>query len=261
MVVCQLRFVCHHELSLENAQSAISELFEAYRYNGQILGREFGLSLNNEAFECRLVCPEETALENKNDDDDVKAQKAALATLGISGPYVEIIGLETQSDFSDMCEEPKGYILYSTFVQSCSPVRCSEHFMPIPLYKLPSELRYDLIKWQESQAACDQLQMNALGAEASRLASVEQQMVAQLSHINSDLNVLGKRLTNAIESSTGKPSYLYLYRVGGDSHEAELNRLCPSCNKEWKLKQPLFELFDFKCSDCRLVSNVSWDFQ
>lgn len=254
MVVCQLRFVCHQELSLEIAQSAISELFEEYRYNGQILGREFGLSLNNEAFECRLVCPEETALKPSNDSEEVTAVKAQLASLGIKGPDISIIGLETQSDFSDTCETPRGYILYSTFVQSCSPVRCSEHFMPIPLYKLPSELRYELIKWQESQAACDQIQMNALGA-------AEQQMVEQLSAIDSDLNQLGKRLVNAIEEATRKPAYLYLYRVGGDSHEEETQRTCPGCDNEWRLKQPLFELFDFKCDDCRLVSNISWDFQ
>lgn len=254
MVVCQLRFVCQQELSLETVQNAISQLFEEYRYNGQILGREFGLSLTNDAFVCRLVCPEETSLQSANDSEEVKDAKQALAALQVDGPIVEVIGLESQSDFSDMCEQPRGYVLYSTFVQSCSPVRCSEHFMPVPLYKLPAEVRYDLIKWQENQAACDQLQMNALG-------SLESQMVSQLSDPHSDLNQQGRRLANAIEHTTEKPVYQYLYRVGGESKQKELERKCPSCGGDWSLQAPLFELFDFKCDACRLVSNLSWDFQ
>lgn len=254
MVVCQLRFVCQQELSLETAQNAISQLFEEYRYNGQILGREFGLSLTNDAFVCRLVCPEETALHEDNDSEEVHDAKQVISDLRIEGPILEIIGLESQSDFSDLCEEPLGYVLYSTFVQSCSPIRCSEHFMPVPLYKLPPEVRYDLIKWQENQAACDQLQMNALG-------ELEAQVVEQLSNHNSDLNQQGRRLANAIEHATEKPVYQYLYRVGGESKQTELTRRCPSCDGDWSLQDPLFELFDFKCDTCRLVSNLSWDFQ
>lgn len=254
MVVCQLRFICQQELPLETAQSAISALFEEYRYNGQILGREFGLSLNNDAFECRLVCPEESSLAELNDNEEVAQQKAQLQSLGIVGPEVDIIGLETQSDFTDPCTSPKGYILYSTFVQSCSPVRCSEHFMPIPLYKLPPELRYDLIKWQESQAACDQIQMNALG-------EVEAIMVNQLSQPESALNHLGKRLSQGLEHSLNKPAYQYLYRVGGEDAESEINRVCPVCSGDWKQPTPIFDLFDFKCEQCRLLSNISWDFK
>ncbi|HIP76018.1 MAG TPA: hypothetical protein EYH12_02510, partial [Psychromonas hadalis] len=56
-------------------------------------------------------------------------------------------------------------------------------------------------------------------------------------------------------------TYYYLYRVAGTSLESEQQRKCPSCGGEWRLEKPLFDIFDFKCDQCQLVSNISWDFK
>lgn len=83
----------------------------------------------------------------------------------------------------------------------------------------------------------------------------------EISSTQSDLYRRGKDITKRISFLTKKPVYYYLYRVGGVDKASELERKCPSCNSDWKLDEPWFGLFDFRCEPCGLVSNVSWDFQ
>lgn len=254
MYVCALTFDCFDDIDINTAQSCISALLDAYRYNGQIIGREFPITLTNSQFKVTLVCPEKASLAPQNNNQEVAMKLDSLLAFDLSLPSVELLGLECQSDFSDLCEQPEALVIYSTFVQSCSPVRCLEHFSPVPLYKLPQDVRYDLVKWQESHAACDQIQMN-------ELTSVEAQVLEQLSSPTSQLMQQGRDIANRISAQLNLPVYLYLYRVGGSSLEQERSRTCPSCNSEWSLPKPMFELFDFKCDKCNLVSNLSWDWQ
>ncbi len=254
MYVCNLTFDCLDDIDINTAQSCISALLDAYRYNGQIIGREFPITLTNEQFVVTFVCPEKDSLSTENNNDEVSMKLESLAVFDLSLPRFELLGLECQSDFSDMCQQPKSLILYSTFVQSCSPIRCFEHFSPVPLYKLPQSVRFDLVKWQETQGACDQIQMN-------ELSQIEPEVVEQISGIESQLMRQGKEVANKIKAEQGVPVYLYLYRVGGESLEQEQNRKCPSCDGDWRLNSPLFNLFDFKCDQCLLVSNISWDWQ
>ncbi|MGL5288022.1 MAG: DUF2310 family Zn-ribbon-containing protein, partial [Aeromonas sp.] len=71
----------------------------------------------------------------------------------------------------------------------------------------------------------------------------------------------GSDLAKRLEALSAIPTYYYLYRVGGISGAQERARLCPSCGGEWALTEPLHQIFDFKCDQCRLVSNLSWDFK
>lgn len=252
MYVCQMTFECIADTELGLAQTAISALLDELRYNGQIIGREFPVVFDGEQFESIVVCPEQSALSSEHNNQPVMQAYLKLAAVGLSQPQIKPKGLESQSDFVDLCDKPSGLILYSTFVQSCSPLRCMEHFAPVPLYKFPDSVRKPLIKWQESHAGCDQIQMNAL-------ADIEPHAVHALSDLNSDLVLQGRALANNIEAALNIPVYLYLYRVGGESLEKEQQRVCPSCGDKWLLSTPLFELFSFKCDKCKLVSNISWD--
>ncbi len=254
MYVCQLTFTCLDDIDLNTAQSCISALLDAYRYNGQIIGREFPITLTNDKFLVTFVCPEKDSLAVKYNNEEVNMKLQSLDVFDLSQPEFELMGLECQSDFSDICQQPKALILYSTFVQSCSPVRCFEHFSPVPLYKLPEQVRFDLLKWQETHGACDQIQMN-------ELSQAETAVVEQISDPKSQLMVQGKSIAEKIQRQIGFPVYRYIYRVGGESLEQEQSRQCPSCGGDWKLESPMFELFDFKCDNCLLVSNISWDWQ
>lgn len=254
MYVCQLSFNCTVDIEISQAQTVISALLDEYRYNGQIIGREFPVILVEDHFDVIFVCPEQDSVAVKYNTEKVTEAFEAIAKCGLALPQFTLMGLESQSDFADLCTTPKALVLYSTFVQSCSPVRCLEHFSPVPLYKLPEVTRYDLIKWQESQAACDQLQMN-------ELTEVEPFVIEQLSQPGSELMQNGFDIGQQITAALKVPVYRYLYRVGGESVEAEQQRLCPGCSKPWALEQPLHQLFDFKCDTCLLLSNISWDWQ
>lgn len=242
------------DIELSEAQQCISSLLDEYRYNGQIIGREFPVILNNDVFEVVFVCPEQNSIAVIYNNDSVENAYSRISKVGLSVPEFKVLGLESQSDFVDLCESPPALILYSTYVQSCSPLRCAEHFAPVPLYKMPESVRKPLIKWQESHAACDQLQMN-------ELIELEPFVIEQLSNEESELMFQGRELLKVIEQTLSIPAYLYLYRVGGESYEQEQKRACPSCGNEWLLSEPLFDMFDFKCDKCQLLSNISWQWQ
>jgi predicted nucleic acid-binding Zn ribbon protein len=65
MYVCQLSLECELDIELDEAQQAISMLLDQYRYNGQIIGREFPLTLVDDKFEITFVCPEQDSFAVK----------------------------------------------------------------------------------------------------------------------------------------------------------------------------------------------------
>lgn len=257
MFVIELSFECYEDTTISAVESAIRPLLDAYRNHGQILGREFPTSIQDGMFVTRVVCPEEDSLHHDNNSAIVQFYLKGLSEAGVLAPKVKTIGIELQSDHTDHCVPPEFMILYTTFVHTCSPLRCGEHFSPVPLYRLPPIANGDhkrLLKWQEDWEACDQIQMN--GSNKVEFAALK-----EMSEIGTDLYRKGTDLCKRIKCLTNIPVYYYLYRVGGTSKEEEHQRKCPSCQGDWKLDAPLHNIFDFKCDECLLVSNVSWDFQ
>jgi predicted nucleic acid-binding Zn ribbon protein len=257
MYVIDLTFDCYKETTLELAEQAIIRLVNALRFNGQIIGEEFPTVLKDGFFVTRVMCPEEDSLHPLNHSPFVKFSLEKLNQVGLLQPKIKVIGQDIHSNGSAQCASSSSYILYTTYLHTCSPLYCGDDFMPVPLYKVPAVANGDfkaLLKWQEDWQACDQIQIN--GATRCEFAAI-----TELSDINSDLFRRGMDLTKRLRYLTGKPVYYYLYRVGGTSKEQELSRKCPKCNGDWRLEQPWFGLFDFKCDNCGLVSNISWDFQ
>lgn len=124
-------------------------------------------------------------------------------------------------------------LLYTSFLHSCSPLRCGDHFAPIPLYRLPAVANGDhkqIIKWQEDWEACDQLQMNGSIAEHAALH--------EIGEVGSRLHRRGSDLARRLELLSGIPTYYYLYRVGGLSAAEERARPCPGCGGPWALAAP-----------------------
>lgn len=58
MHVIELRFECFDDTTITSAEKAINGLLEAYRANGQVLGREFAIAFNDGDFKVRLLMPE-----------------------------------------------------------------------------------------------------------------------------------------------------------------------------------------------------------
>ncbi len=242
------------------AYPLINQVIEQWRYNGQILGREIPLFHaeleTQQGIAVRVVCPEQQSLLPEFNNSAVQSALDKAQSAGINFDSFQVIADDLNSDLTYQGERPSWQVLYTTYLQSCSPLHSGDDNLPIPLYKFfknAPHLSLDLIKWQENWQACDQLQMNG--------TALEQQALAEISDFQSNLSKHGYALCKEIEQHTGIPTYYYLYRIGGESLGAEQQRRCPSCHKNWALKTPLFDLFDFKCDQCRLVSNLSWHWQ
>lgn len=256
MWVCELHFDCYQDAQMAEIEPAIRQFIDALRYNGQIIGREFPTSIHQGWLSCRVVCPEQDSLHPRYYSRQVELAIPRLHQAGLTSPRATVKGQDLNSDTTDDCPSRPWQLLYTTYLHSCSPLRCGEHFSPIPLYKLPPVANGDckqVLKWQEDWEACDQLQMNG--------SILEHGAVMEISTHNSRLSRRGRDLSKRIEYLTNIPTFYYLYRVGGESLDAELNRPCPGCGEPWRLPEPVHEIFDFMCEPCRLVSNLSWDFK
>ncbi|OOF69427.1 Zn-ribbon-containing protein [Rodentibacter caecimuris] len=237
----------------------LNNVIDQWRYNGQIIGREIPLYLAEEndqqGFSMRVICPEQNSLFPQNNNVEVNQALANAEKLGLIFDGFQLIGDDFNSDQTTANSHPTWQILYTTHLQSCSPIHSGENFAPIPLYKqlqYQPHLSQDLIKWQENWQACDQLQMNG--------STLEQAALQEIADHQSTLAKHGRYLAQEIEKINNIPTYYYLYRVGGQSLENEQHRHCPECGGNWVLSEPIFEVFHFKCDQCRLISNISWNF-
>ncbi len=257
MYTAELTFECYQDTTLDAVNHAITGLIDALRYNGQILGREFPTSIQEGIFVTRVVCPEEDSLHARYHSTTVKQQLKALSQAGILAPRIKITGMDLHSDNTDPCTEPNWQILYTHYLSTCSPLRCGEHFAPIPLYKIPKANQNDdhqaLLRWQVDWACSDELQMHGTTLAAPSMA--------EISSSDSQLNQTGRRLSQQLEQQSGIPTYYYLYHLGKQDKDKELTRKCPGCGGDWHQEAAIHGIFDFKCDPCRLLSNLPWDLQ
>lgn len=255
MILAKLTFECFEDTTITAVERAIASLITELKYNGQIIGNEFPCLLKDGYFVTQALCPTEDSLSYVNNNKAVNNAISELNKSGILQPKIDVLGQEIHSDMSDHEHTPSWQVLYTSYVQTCSPLRCGEHFAPIPLFRQPALANgcfKQLINWQQDWQACDQLQMNGRSAEFAALH--------EIGNIESSLAQRGKAIAEKIEENTAIPTYYYLYRVGGLNLKSEQQRRCPQCNGDWALPEPIHQVFDFKCDDCRLVSNLSWDY-
>ncbi|MDO6500356.1 Zn-ribbon-containing protein [Photobacterium sanguinicancri] len=257
MYVVEMSFECFDNTTVSAVDQAINGLMDALRYNGQVLGREFPIVMDEAIFRVRAVCPEIDSLHAQFNSDSVKACLNRLSQASLLAPKVKVLGRDLNSEAAAENFVPSWQVIYTTFVHTCSPLRCGETLMPIPLYRVPPVLNGDhksIVKWQTEWQACDEVQM-AGGCKA------EHATLHEIKDADSDLFRRGWDLRGRIEYITKIPTYYYQYQVGGKSLAEEKQRPCPKCGGDWSLDEPIHDLFHFKCDDCRIVSNLSWDFQ
>ncbi len=255
MFVVELQFECFTNTTISAVDKAINGLMDALRYNGQVLGREFPVSMGEGVFYLRTVCPEQESLHPDHHSDFVKVCLARLAEAGLLAPKVRLLGRDLNSEQSAEPGTPEWQVLYTTYVHTCSPLRSGDTLLPIPLYRNAPTFNGDhkaVIKWQTEWQACDELQM--AGA-----CKAEHAALHEICDVDSDLFRRGWDLRGRIEYLTKVPTYYYQYRIGGKNLQSECERRCPVCGSEWLLDEPLHDIFHFRCDKCRIVSNISWD--
>jgi len=234
-----------------------SELTNSYlgtlRMNGQICGSEWPLIRGKRGCSAIVLTPEAFSLDERFDGKYTREAKTKLSQAGIAVGS-SLMGQDYDGLAVCDCEPVNGYILFTTYLSLESPARCMECFKPRPLYRFPSMPSgefYEVITWQSNYQACDRLQMNCMVLEA--------EATGELSGISSELTIQGRKTCDQLSTITGQPFYYYLYRADGENASAEESTLCPACGGTWLLAKPLHSLFHFKCDNCRIVSNYSWN--
>jgi predicted nucleic acid-binding Zn ribbon protein len=242
------------ELSEPDAVShAVNNLLGALRMNGQICGREWPISILDATCRVTVLLPERDALDHIHRNRYVERAIAELLMAGLHEPNITIVGEDVDGAPSCTCLTCASYILYTNYILLESPLRCGTCFCPVPLYRVPptaDEEYHDMLAWQSDRQACDTLQMNC--------STLERASMRELSRPESSLSQRGMEICAKILAASDIPTYYYLYRYGARSRGQERTRLCPGCGGSWLLATP-WHLFDFKCEQCRLVSNIAWD--
>jgi len=273
LFTAELTFECYQDSTIDAVNDGITQLIDALRYNGQILGREFPTSMHDGVFVTRVVCPEEDSLQHKNHSEQVKIQLQTLADVGLLQPQIRITGMDLHSDNTDPCDSRSWQVLYTHYLSTCSPLRCGEHLAPVPLYKVPTTTgdHQQLLRWQIDWSCADELQMHG--------TTLAKPCRESLTDWLSPLNKTGSKLAKEIEQQNNIPTYYYLYHIDeeqvedkedcekeckeeyGDDGERDTQakaRRCPNCQGNWLLAEPIQGIFDFKCDSCRIVSNLPW---
>ena len=256
MYLAELSFKVIADTDFTKAETAIRNYIETLIFNGQVLGREFPTAWLQDKFNSRVVLPEEHSLQLQYHSLRGKAALEHLAHAGLAYPQLQILGMDLMSSHTDPCSDHDYYILYSRFNETCSPLRCAAHFAPVPLYKGASTQpdHEQLIRWQLQYQALDEIQM-----QQSRV--LEKSAERSLQQLHSKLNQQGRMLARNLEQTSNKPVFYALYSGSSRNCETEANKTCPGCGGNWRLAQPLHDLFDFKCDTCRLLSNIAWECQ
>lgn len=125
--------------------------------------------------------------------------------------------------------------------------------VPSPVLPLSDEDRAALYFWQGSYRDYDNIWLGS--------GTLEIPAYRELAEPDSELTKLGRELCRKIEKATHVPTYYYLDRYWGRT-KGEEKRVCPSCGRKWRTKQPTetrdrFWQFEFQCGKCRLVSHLA----
>ncbi|MCP4440279.1 MAG: hypothetical protein GY810_15145 [Aureispira sp.] len=231
----------------EEAYDNLNLLIGLLRRNGQIIGKEYPIFKENAKLYTVVMTPENESLK------DLYANKYVLAKKEVLGNSLTIqhLGHEVELENSNCsCSTPSYYILHTNYLKLGSPLHCGDCFGEVPLYRLGNTEDYSsLLSWESNYVACDTLQMNCTVGERFGLG--------QMSKVDSALSISGRAEARLLTQLIQKPVYYYLYNYRKISEKQDKARKCPSCHKDWYLDKQLHHLFDFKCDDCNLLSNLS----
>ena len=260
MYFAEISFTLSPNVDVKRATENLDWLPGILIRNGQILSHEIVTVQLGSELKIFALIPERSALSPRNHNVWAKKALSNLKAVGVMRPRVRIIGRDIDLDVAPpmdpvcRCKRRKSYILFTTFLHLCSPLRCGDCFKPVPLYKIPPwrDSEYgDLLTWAANYRSCDTLYINSSAGERFGLA--------QLSDYDSALSKDGREICAKIEKVTAKPTFYYLMHPYARSYKVDAKRLCPACGKPWRLKKTWHKFLDFRCNRCRLLSNIAWD--
>ncbi|WP_374349417.1 DUF2310 family Zn-ribbon-containing protein [Chitinimonas sp.] len=252
MRVYRLEFVAAGRTLDDDEIELISALLGTLRMNGQIYGREFPFYRAGEAVCAQVMVPESGALDTNHRGRYVARDYERLRVARVQVSHVDL-GSELDSQPACQCQAPSAYLLSTNYLAIVSPIDCLDCGGAVPLYRFApfaSGEYSELISWQSDYQSCDHLQMNC--------STLVRAGMREISRLDSALSRRGLDYAAQLAAGCGRPVYYYLYRYGARSLRQERARRCPGCGGEWLLDTPI-RCFDFKCDNCRLLSNIAWN--
>ncbi|KKO50127.1 nucleotide-binding protein [Arsukibacterium sp. MJ3] len=256
MYLAELTYKVIADTDISLAEAAIRVFTEALIFNGNVLGREFPTAWQQDRFCSRVVLPAPDALQPANLSARARSAEQQLMAAGLAYPQLQLLGIDIVSQHSNN-NVPAALLLFTTYSDNCSPLRNLANLAPVPLYQLQPAKDIDheaLIRWQIQFQALDEVQQQ-------QLRVLKKTAENSLQHYHSVLNRQGRQLARRISQRNVLPVYYALYSGSSTNCAAEPTKPCPGCGSNWRLRSPLLQLFDFKCDNCRLVSNVAWECQ
>ena len=236
MHTAEVRF----RLSGKSLVEPVRSLLEAWRTNGQVLGRSWSMAEEGNSLRAFVSIPEHDSLGRRFDSSHVAAARVSLEDMSAGPPEISVIGLDPESSGACECKRPSWFILYTSHVGCEGPIRCGTCFRTVPLYTIPTsdDDHWAVLAWESDYKACDALQMGCVVGERFGLQQLEEAESALANH--------SRRVAIQIEDDSGVPTFHVLLKMNGQSAKKEARRRCPLCGVEWALAERLHGLFDFR---------------
>ncbi len=231
---------------------AAGSLLAVWHKNGQIVGNDWPMAAADGTLRAYVRLPAADALDSSFANAYVLRDLERLSACGAGRPVVEILGVDPDTLPPCACTSRGSLILFTDYLTLESPLRCGNCFDPVALYRVPAtkDFEYlDVLQWAADYKACDTLQMGCTTGERFG----EQQLVRH----DSSLSIRGRQICRRLAERTNAPTYYHLHKSRGRSLGAERRRRCPNCHGDWLLAERWHNRFDFRCDDCRLLSNVA----
>lgn len=253
MYIYRIEFTYTGAAAPENCLDLTQSYLAALYRNGQTWGENLPVYPEQNRYVALVAVPESDSLADRHHSEWGRKEAARLAEHGIDISYHLHAELPEYVECC-RCDDPAAYVLHTAWMGNTSPVDCLDCNAPVPLYKFPTiqfgEYEH-VLSWVSDYQACDALYMGS--------SVLEKTAMRQLSELNSMLTKNGRKACKELAKLSGKPFYYYLAQHDGIDCTTERARRCPSCGGHWLLKETLHSFFDFKCDECRLLSNIAFD--
>lgn len=253
MFIYQLSISIPDNKILPEAFEQFEFLLASYRSNGQTLGAENTCYIKDGSLIAVVHTHEQSSLNKEQNNLYVNLRIENLEALCGTVLAINLLGDIAEEASVCTCATSDFYFLITEHNSIHSPIKCGTCFEVVPLYKLPPYYEHgytQVVAWQTNYQACDVLQQNGeVGEEWA---------IGQMENPNSELSINGRSIAAGIEQQSGIDTYYYLHNSKETTVTEELDSVCPACQQEWLLMQPLAGgIFPFKCDNCRLISTFS----
>src|SRR5262249_9671428 len=109
-------------------------LLAAWHKNGQIGSDHWPIATTSDGLIAHVLIPTANALNNRVANRYVREALRRYQKLTSMRPAIRVLGPHPESSPACTCSNRPGYILFTNYLSTEGPVRCSQCFRPVPPY-------------------------------------------------------------------------------------------------------------------------------